>query len=111
MTITIMQGDSYPIFIKLTQNGSALTSDLVDDLELYVGESLRMSYEDGTVKYDESSKRWYIWPTQEQTFALEEGTHKVEVRPKFKNPSTTNVKGFTLDGKIKVKAATSREVL
>lgn len=110
MVITIKQGDSYPIFMKLTVNGSVLSSDLVDDLEIYVGEDLRLSYADGDAKFDESSNRWYIWPTQEQTFALEEGIHKVDIRPKFKNPNI-NVKGFTLEDKIKVKAATSREVL
>lgn len=111
MAVTIMQGDSYPIFINLTQDGSVLTPDLLDDLEIYVGEDLRLSYADGTAKFDESSKRWYIWPTQEETFNLEEGSHKVEVRAKYKNTNTVNVKGHTIIDRIKVKSATSREVL
>lgn len=112
MTATIMQGDSYPIFLNLKQNGGmVLTPNVLDDLEIYIGEDLRMSYADGSVKYDESSKRWYIWPTQEQTFSLEEGSYKVEIRVKYHNNNTVNVKGQTIFDRIKVKGAASREVL
>ena len=111
MAITIMQGASYRIFLKLAQNDVPLTEDLLDDLEVYVGENLRLSYAEGSVKYDKYSKRWYIWPTQEQTFGMEEGSHKVEIRVKYKNLNTINVKGHTIIDRIKVKSATSREVL
>ena len=111
MAITIMQGDSYPIFLNLTQDGMVLSPDLLSDLEVYVGENLRLSYVEGTVMFDTSSKRWYIWPTQEQTFALEEGGNKVEIRAKYKNENTTNVKGYVIVDRIKVKSAQSREVL
>lgn len=111
MAITIMQGDSYPIFLNLTQDGMILSPDLLSDLEVYVGENLRLSYADGTVMFDTSTKRWYIWPTQEQTFALEEGGNKVEVRPKYKNESKTYVKGYKFVDRIKVLGAQSREVL
>lgn len=111
MAVTIMQGDSFPIFLNLVQDGAVLVPDMVDDLEIYVGEGLRFSYASGTVQYDNESARWYIWPTQENTFTLEEGSYKVEVRIKYKNQNTTNVNGFTLDDKIKVRGANSREVL
>lgn len=111
MAITIMQGDSYPIFLNLTQDGMALSPDLLSDLEVYVGENLRLSYVEGTVMFDTSSKRWYIWPTQEQTFALEEGGNKVEIRPKYKNETKIYVKGHKLIDRIKVLGAQSREVL
>ena len=110
-TIQIMQGDSRAIFINFTVNGSTLTPDMIDDLEVMVGEELRFAYSEDTVKYDASRNRWYIWPTQDQTFNLDEGSHKVEVRVKFHNQNTTNVKGYTIDDKVKVKGAQSREVL
>lgn len=111
MTVEIRQGDSYAIFINLVQDGYFLTPDMIDDLEIMVGESLRFSYVEDTVKYDPESSRWYIWPTQDETFNLEEGTHKVEVRVKYHNENTTNVKGYTIDDRVKVYGAASREVL
>ena len=111
MAITIMQGDSYPIFLNLKQNDAPLTEDYLDDLEVYVGENLRLTYAEGTVKYDKPSKRWYIWPTQEQTFNMEVGNQEVEIRVKYKTRNTINVKGHTIIDKIKVKRAKSREVL
>lgn len=111
MAVTIKQGDSFPIFLDLKQDGAALTPAMVDDLEISIGEEKRYAYTEGTVKYDASSIRWYIWPTQEDTFGMEEGSHKVECRIKYKNQNTTNVNGFVLDDKIKVLGAFSREVL
>lgn len=111
MAVTIKQGDSYGIFLNLNQSGQTLTPDMVDDIEIYIGEALRFSAVDGGVKFDTSSNRWFIWPTQEQTFTLEEGTHKVEIRVKFKNANKPNVKGHDLSDKIKVKGSQSREVL
>lgn len=111
MTVDIRQGDSYAIFINLVQDGSFLTPDMIDDLEIMFGEHLRFSYLENTVKYDPESSRWYVWPTQEDTFGLEEGSHKVEVRVKYHNENTTNVKGYTIEDKVKVYSAASREVL
>lgn len=111
MAVTIMQGDSYPVFINLTQNGMVLVPDMLENLEIHVGADLRFTYAEGTVHYDEGTKRWYIWPTQEQTFSLEPGIHRVEMRIKYHNQNTTNVKGSTVTDKIKVTEAVSREVL
>ena len=110
-TIQIMQGDSRAIFINFTVNGSTLTPDMLDELEIFIGEELRLAYTEGSVNFDTSRNKWYIWPTQEQTFNLDEGSHKVEVRVKFHNQNTTNVKGYTIDDKVKVKGSQSREVL
>lgn len=111
MLVTIKQGDSCGIFLNLKQNGTVLLPEMVDDIEVYIGEDLRLTAVEGEVKYDSNSKRWYIWPTQEQTFALEEGTHKVEIRVKYKNQATTNVKGYDLIDRIKVRGSASKEVL
>lgn len=109
--ITIKQGDSRIIWFNLKVNGVPLTPDMVEDIEIYVGEDLRLTASSGEVKYDTGSQRWFIWPTQEQTFALDEGSHKVEIRRKYRNGTSENVIGYELAEKIKVKGATSREVL
>lgn len=111
MTITIKQGDSCGIFLNLKQNDQPLLPSMVDDLEVYIGETLRLTAVEGTVKFDTSSSRWFIWPTQEQTFALEEGAHKVEIRAKYKSGVRESVKGYDLPDKIKVRASQSRNVL
>lgn len=109
--VEIKQGDSYAIFMNLTQDGLTLMPSMVDDIEIYIGENLRLAIKENSVFFDEDSKVWYIWPTQEQTFALEPGTHMVDIRVKYWNQNKTNVKGYTLSDKIKVLAANSREVL
>ena len=111
MAVTIMQGDSYPVFINLTQDFKTLVPEMVDDLEICVGTDLRYYWADKSVLFDTASKRWYIWPTQEETFSLDPGTHKVEIRVKYHNQNNANVKGFTITERIKVTEATSREVL
>lgn len=110
--VEIKQGDSYAIFLGLTQDGAILIPSMVDDIEICVGEGgLRFTYKETTVMFDDPSKQWLIWPTQEQTFAMEPGTHAVEIRVKYWNQNRTNVKGYTLTDKIKVLASNSREVL
>lgn len=111
MAVSIMQGDSFAVFLNLMQDGAVLTPDLLNELEIFVGDALRFSYSEGTVKYDSSSQQWYIWPTQKQTFDLEEGSYKVEVRVKYKDDEATSVKGYTIADRIKVVSAVSREVL
>ena len=110
MMVTIKQGDSVAIFFNLAVNGKTLTPDMVEDLEIYVGDVLGYYYKTGGVKFDTVNQRWYIWPSQEETFGLDEGSYKVEVRPKYRDNNVT-VKGFELNDKIKVKASSSREVL
>lgn len=108
MAITIMQGDSYPLFLHLTQNGKLLTPQIVEDLELCVGDNLRYIYSEGTLAYDMSRQKWYFWPTQEDTFSMQEDC-EVYVRIKYPN-NPTMVIGRKVD-KIKVKETKSREVL
>lgn len=38
--MTIMQGDSYPIYFDLKQDGKVLTPEMVADVEVYVGDVL-----------------------------------------------------------------------
>lgn len=109
--IKIKQGDSCGVYLNLKQNGNKLLPEYVDDIEVCVEGNLRLTAVEGTVKFDSASKRWYIWPTQEQTFGLEEGIHKVEIRVKYKNNANTNVKGYDLADRIKVLGSMSKEVL
>ena len=82
MAITIMQGDSYPIYVNLNQDGKNLTPDMVEDLELCVGEIWNYRYSAGTLSYDFGRKKWYFFPTQEDTINAE-GSHAIYVRPKY----------------------------
>ena len=111
MVITIMQGDSWPIYMNLTQSGKTLTPDLIDDLEICVGDNWRFSYEEGTALFDEKTKRWYIWPTQNDTFSMEPGSYKPQIRAKYKNQKQVYVKGQIASDSIKVTEAKSREEL
>lgn len=111
MAVTIKQGDSRIIWFNLMVGGVPLTPNMVEDIEIYVGDNLRLTASGGEVTYDTGSQRWFIWPTQEQTFALDEGSHKVEIRRKYKDGASENVIGYELPDKIKVKSAVSREVL
>lgn len=110
-TVEIKQGDSYAIFVNLAQDGKVLTPSMVDDLEVSVGEALRFCYLDGSLHFDTQTNHWYIWPTQEQTFSMEEGSYKVEVRAKYKNQEESDVRGYDLEDRIKVRRSASREVL
>lgn len=108
--MTIMQGDSYTIYLNLTQSGTSLTPDLVDDLEVYIGEELRKSLSGGGVFFDAEAVMWFIRPTQQETQALEEGTHEVTVRVKYKGQPPSDVMG-TVVGRLRVQACVSKEVL
>jgi len=108
--MTIMQGDSYTIYLNLTQSGDTLTPDLVDDLEVYIGETLRKTFSAGSVFFDAESGIWSIRPTQEETMALEEGSHEVTVRVKYKGQVQADVMGIVI-GRIRVQACVSKEVL
>ena len=100
---TIMQGDSYPIYIDLLQDGSPLKPHMIDDLAVYVGESLSKTYSGGGVAFEHTTSRWYIRPTQAESFALEEGVYDVIVRVKYKNQPESDVKGEEID-RLRVRA-------
>jgi hypothetical protein len=108
MAITIMQGDSYPIFLDLKQDGRLLTPEMISDVEISVGDVLRFTKSEGTLAYDSSRKLWYFWPTQEETMAME-GIYDIQGRIKYPN-TPAQVYGYKLD-RIKVNETLSREVL
>lgn len=108
--MTIMKGDSYPIYIELVQDNTTLTPEMVAELEVCVGESLRKLYTQNEVMFDKSSGHWYIWPTQEETLALNDGACFVIVRVKYKNEDLAEVKGMKV-GVINVIDTFSEEVI
>lgn len=71
--ITIRQGESYPIFVNLTQDGSILTPDLITDMKLCIGDSFHKTYQSGGLAFDKASQRWYIKLTQDETMAMTVG--------------------------------------
>lgn len=111
-SIRIMQGDSYPIFtaITLKETGEPITPDMVSELEICVGESMRKNYSSGEVVYDEDEKEWYFFPTQDETFAMEPGAYEVQARPKFANGQYSTVRGISV-GTIVIIDAKSNEVI
>lgn len=108
MAITMLKGDSYPIYVNLKQDGIPLDPAMIEDLEICVGDSFRYVYSADTVFYDGSKQMWYFWPTQEQTLASE-GALEVYVRVKYPN-LPVQVLGTKI-GNIVIKNTNFTEVL
>lgn len=108
--MTMMQGDSYPVFIDLKQYGVTLTPDMIQDQEICVGENLRKTYSGGEVGFDTETSMWYIRPTQQETLDLPEDAYSVIVRVKYKNQPSADVKGIQV-GRIVIRSTFSKEVL
>lgn len=107
-TVKMMQGDSYVIPINLKLSGNPLTPDMVEDVEVCVGEKLRKTFREGSVGYDTSKQRWYIRPSQEETLGLDVEGYSVIARVKFSNGA--DVKGIKV-GTILILDSHSEEVL
>lgn len=111
-TVKMMQGDSYPVFVALNMKDTrdVITPDLVSDVEISVGESLRKTYSSGETLYDSKEREWYFIPTQEETLAMEPDSYEVQARVKFPNGSYSPVKGIKV-GTIIILDANSSEVI
>lgn len=108
--MNIMRGDSYPIFLELTQGGYVLTPEMVADVEVTVGESFIKKYSRGEVLFDNLLQNWYFRPSQEETLALEEGeAYQVIARVKYTN-DPADVKGV-ICGSITAGDTNSEEVI
>jgi hypothetical protein len=108
--IKMMRGDSYIVFVNLTQQGYPLTADMVTDVEICVGENLRKTYSGGEVGYDTLRSMWYFRPSQSETLALDEGTYEVIVRVKYSPVQDADVKGIPV-GRITMLDTHSQEVI
>lgn len=108
--MTIMQGDSYPIYIELTQEGNVLPPGMVAELEICVGEQLRKLYSEKEVCFDTESSRWYIHPKQAETLALQPSSYPVFARIRYQNAGTEEVVGLKI-GQITVRDGISEAVI
>jgi hypothetical protein len=110
--IRMMQGDSYPVYVALNMKdtGEVITPDMVSDVEISVGESLRKTYASGATLYDDTEQEWYFIPTQEETIAMNPGGYEVQARVKFSNGDYSPVKGIKV-GSIIILDANSSEVI
>lgn len=108
--IKMMRGDSYIVFVNLTQQGYPLTADMVTDVEICVGENLRKTYSGGEVGYDALRSMWYFRPSQKDTLAMDEGAYEVIVRVKYSPYQTADVKGISV-GRITMLDTHSQEVI
>lgn len=106
----IMQGDSYPLYFKLTIDGDILTPHMISELEICIGNSMRKLYSKDEVKFDLDTNSWYIWPTQDETLEMEIGQHSVVVRIKYRNSTKNQVQGYQI-GRINVIDTISEEVI
>ena len=70
MALKIMRGDSYYIPIDVTQDGKTVTPDMVEDVEVSVGETVQKRLSKKEVVYREGA--WFFRLSQEETFALPE---------------------------------------
>ena len=86
--IKITQGESYPIFFNIKQDGMSLTPDMILDLEIHIGEMFQKSRLGNGVFYDQTTGRWYIFPTAAETKAWEEGIHVVCAHFAYHNGET-----------------------
>ena len=95
----ITQGESYPIYIRLWQDGQTLTPAMISALKVCIGGYLSKTYGSGEVKYDPDQEEWYIWPTEEETLNLPDGSHAVCCHVKY--PDGTKL--IEQVGRIRVK--------
>jgi len=109
-TVRMMQGDSYALLINLAQNNIPLTPEMVADVEICVGESLRKTLSGGEVFYNDILKQWYFKPTQEDTLSLEPNGYDVIARIKFSPAPDADVKGIKV-GQIVIIDTLSEEVI
>lgn len=86
--IRITRGESYPIFFNIKQDGMTLTPDMIQDIEIHIGESYRKTFSSGGVMYSADRDKWYIFPTTAETNAFDEGTHNVCAHIIYKNGET-----------------------
>lgn len=81
--ITLKQGESFRIYINLTQDGMALVPELIDDIMFCIGGDFNKSYSGGGVRFDTASNRWYIFPTQEETVNMNPGRKTLDCHIKY----------------------------
>ena len=49
----ILQGDSYPIPVEITQDGASITPEVIEEIEITIGNTVRKTYTGGGVFFTE----------------------------------------------------------
>lgn len=103
----MMQGDSYSLKVEILDKDKALVTPAdVSDVEITVG-SLRKTYANNEVTYNENLERWLFPLTQEETFRFAPARVKAQVRVVWQDGT---VEGVSL-GTINILESISKEVL
>ena len=106
MAITVMQGDQYALVFRGTQDGEALDTAGVEEIEFVVG-PMRKCWPHEVTRDAEGR---FLFPlTQEETFHLSSTQQRIQVRVKFYG-STPIVIGTASQG-VWITEAMSKVVL
>lgn len=89
--IEITQGESFPIYIDLTQDGAILLPEMIVDLKVCLG-SFHGTYSGGRVGFDDQTLQWWIQPTAEETMAMEPGTEDICAHIKYSGGNQLTVR-------------------
>lgn len=81
MAVKIMRGDSYYIPVDVSQNGAAITPEMVKEIEISIGSAIQKRFSKGEVLYGEDGV-WYFRLSQEETFSMDD-SYEVYVRAVF----------------------------
>lgn len=105
--ITVMQGDQYALVFRGTQDGEALDTDGVEEIEFVVG-PMRKCWPQEVARDAEGR---FLFPlTQEETFRLSSTQQRIQVRVKFYGSGTPVVIGTASQG-VWIEDAMSKVVL
>lgn len=85
--VTIIQGESQPIYIDLYQDDRILTPDMIQDLTICIGDSFSASYLAGGVQFRQETSQWCIWPTKAETQAITPGKHWIYAHVRYADDS------------------------
>lgn len=89
-SIVMMQGDSYYIPFKFyDEDGTQITSDMVDDVEIVI-DGVRKTLAEDEIEYD-SEDDSFLWPlTQEESFSFDEFAD-IQARVRFTSGDVVGV--------------------
>lgn len=80
--IEITQGESRLIYIDLYQDDQPLKPDMVRDLTICIGD-YHATMLGGGVGYDDQTMQWWIWPSTQETKAMDPGREDLCVHVDF----------------------------
>ena len=107
--VFLQQGESFAVPVQLSQDGIALTVDMLEELEIRVGVDITRRLSNGDIYLGEDAGTYYFIPTQEETLAMKPGRYLVGVRVKYPGiPPSVNIEPI---GIITILPSNFREVI